>query len=219
MAEPARPLLPLAAGRLAMGVFLASLGVFFAASLAMYAYVRYGGPKVPPAGAVRIPALLWTSTAFLLAASATLEAAHAAVKRERQQRFRTLLAASLALAVGFVAVQVPALKALLAAQSQAKSECVGAGELGFDWDPKFAAEIERNAGPREAQIYLAAAALVALHALHVLGGLVPLTIVAARGWRGAYDHECHRGVTACVWYWHFLDGVWLVLLASFHALA
>src|SRR5690606_2894470 len=57
--------------------------------------------------------------------------------------------------------------------------------------------------------------LAFLHALHVAGGVIALGIVAARSAMGRYDHERHFAVDFAAQYWHFLDLVWLVMLAAF----
>jgi heme/copper-type cytochrome/quinol oxidase subunit 3 len=54
--------------------------------------------------------------------------------------------------------------------------------------------------------------LVGLHALHVVGGFVPLVLVHNRLMRRDYSSSRHAGVTFCVQYWHYLGIVWLVLL-------
>jgi cytochrome c oxidase subunit 3 len=51
----------------------------------------------------------------------------------------------------------------------------------------------------------------ALHALHVLGGLIGLTYAMARVRRSAGRASQHVLGTAAV-YWHFMDGLWLYLL-------
>ena len=54
--------------------------------------------------------------------------------------------------------------------------------------------------------------LVGLHALHVIGGFVPLVWVHAKLMRQDYSSSRHDGVTFCVQYWHYLGLVWLLLL-------
>jgi cytochrome c oxidase subunit III len=56
--------------------------------------------------------------------------------------------------------------------------------------------------------------LVGLHALHVLGGFVPLVLVHARVARRDYSSSRHAGLTFCVQYWHYLGIVWLILLGT-----
>ena len=49
----------------------------------------------------------------------------------------------------------------------------------------------------------------------VVGGLIPLGIMSLRAFHDRYDHEVHYSVKYVAMYWHFLDGVWLVLFISF----
>ncbi|MBS1240917.1 MAG: cytochrome oxidase [Gemmatimonadetes bacterium] len=55
--------------------------------------------------------------------------------------------------------------------------------------------------------------LTVLHALHVLGGLIPLAITTARAARGRYlnDPEPVELVSS---YWHFLGVTWLAIFAA-----
>jgi cytochrome c oxidase subunit III len=51
--------------------------------------------------------------------------------------------------------------------------------------------------------------MTAFHALHVLSGVVLLTIVYRNAKKGLYNHERHFPVEASVVYWHFVDVVWI----------
>jgi heme/copper-type cytochrome/quinol oxidase subunit 3 len=53
--------------------------------------------------------------------------------------------------------------------------------------------------------------LTALHAAHVLGGIIPMGFVTAASFRGIYVRTSHQGLHLLSMYWHFLDIVWLVL--------
>jgi len=55
--------------------------------------------------------------------------------------------------------------------------------------------------------------LTGLHAAHVVGGVVLLSIVFARARAGRYGSGHHPGVTYAAMYWHFLDAIWLLLFA------
>ena len=46
--------------------------------------------------------------------------------------------------------------------------------------------------------------LIIVHALHVVGGLVPLIVVTRNAHAGRYDHEYHGPVKRLAMYWHFL---------------
>ena len=53
--------------------------------------------------------------------------------------------------------------------------------------------------------------LTATHGLHLLGGVVALTVVLFRTWRGRYTPQNYAGVTHCGIYWHFMDLLWMYL--------
>jgi cytochrome c oxidase subunit 3/cytochrome o ubiquinol oxidase subunit 3 len=55
--------------------------------------------------------------------------------------------------------------------------------------------------------------LVGLHALHVTGGLTILLIVLYLVWAGDVHDANRGGVQLVSWYWHFVDGVWVVVFA------
>ena len=55
--------------------------------------------------------------------------------------------------------------------------------------------------------------LTVLHALHVLGGLVPLVITTARAGRGRYLND-PEPVELVASYWHFLGLTWLAIFAA-----
>lgn len=60
--------------------------------------------------------------------------------------------------------------------------------------------------------------LTVVHALHVVGGLIPMAVVWRRAGAGAYGATAHWGVLYCGIYWHFLDVVWLTLFGTLYLL-
>jgi cytochrome c oxidase subunit 3/cytochrome o ubiquinol oxidase subunit 3 len=62
-------------------------------------------------------------------------------------------------------------------------------------------------------------ALVGLHAFHVTVGLAGLSVVAALAWLGAVRQEhAERGDVLSL-YWHFVDGVWVVVFLVVYVIA
>jgi len=59
-------------------------------------------------------------------------------------------------------------------------------------------------------------ALIVVHALHVVGGMVPLSNLAWKAQRRRLDSEHLLSVRACAAYWHFLKAVWVLLLVAFY---
>jgi cytochrome c oxidase subunit 3/cytochrome o ubiquinol oxidase subunit 3 len=55
-------------------------------------------------------------------------------------------------------------------------------------------------------------ALVGLHALHVAIGVVMLTLLTVFAWSGALEPVHTERTELVSWYWHFVDGVWIVVL-------
>ena len=56
--------------------------------------------------------------------------------------------------------------------------------------------------------------LTGLHGAHVLIGLVLLSIVTIRSFRGHYTPDQHRGVEIPGIYWHFVDIMWIVVYTT-----
>jgi len=176
------------ASTLGMALLLVALGVLFVASVAFYLLMRVRLPNWPPPGAPGLPWQLWLSTLLLIVSSMTMHYALHSVRSGRQQELRLGLWATFVLALAFLACQVVAWTPLLAYQARA-----------------------------QANLYkLAFIMLAGLHALHVVGGLIPMGIIAVVAARGGYSVEAHLPVKHIAMYWHFLDVVWLVIFIVLH---
>ena len=178
-----------AAGTLGMRLFLGSLAVLFGSGIIGYVAIRVLGVDEPldmPA----LPSGLWLSTVLLLASSVTMQHALVAVRRGRIGAMRAELVATTALAVAFLAVQAMC----WAAWAEPMRAAIGQTEQRF--------------------LLTGFYVLTGLHAVHVIGGLVPLTIITKRAAAGRYCPERHAGVAYTAMYWHFLDGMWLVIFIT-----
>jgi cytochrome c oxidase subunit III len=60
--------------------------------------------------------------------------------------------------------------------------------------------------------------LVGLHALHVTGGVTIMLIVLGLAWRSQITTVNRAGVGLVSWYWHFVDGVWVVVFTVVYVL-
>lgn len=60
--------------------------------------------------------------------------------------------------------------------------------------------------------------LTGFHGAHVTAGLVFLTVLFFRGLRGDFTKDKHFAVTAGEMYWHFVDGVWVILMSLVYLL-
>lgn len=185
-------LLPVEA-RTSQGVwlFLASLAIFFLASMLLYVVyisLRVQG-DAPFTQRLTLPWSFVPSTALLLGVSLCLEIAYRAARRDRQSQVKTYVVAACAMGIGFLAIQSDGMERLLRGLSEATRRNESAYGYTF--------------------------ILVFLHAAHVVGGVIGLWVTARNAMRNAYDHERSIGLRFCTLYWHFLDLVWLALLVSF----
>jgi cytochrome c oxidase subunit 3 len=133
---------------------------------------------------VHIPTLMWINTVVLLASSATLEMARHRLAQGRLSVYRNLWLVTTALGMGFLVGQVVA------------------------WRQLVAEGIYLASNPASSFFYIFTGA----HALHLFGGVAALVYVAKRNFDQA---QVTRSVAAEVtsFYWHFMDALWLFLLA------
>ncbi len=76
------------------------------------------------------------------------------------------------------------------------------GVVGLEW-PTAPFSVGENA---MSSIFFT---MTGMHALHVLSGVIFLTIVYRNGKKGLYSRERHFPVEAAAIYWHFVDVVWV----------
>ncbi|MGN6167320.1 MAG: cytochrome c oxidase subunit 3 [Solirubrobacteraceae bacterium] len=60
--------------------------------------------------------------------------------------------------------------------------------------------------------------LTGLHGAHVIVGLCALLIVSIRSFRGHYSPEHHQGMEVPGIYWHFVDGMWIIVYTALYIL-
>lgn len=172
-------------------LFLVSLAVFFLSCMLLYAiYVLLR--IAPQAGEVTpfyLPRSFVLTTVNLLAISILLHLSVSAAKREQQVDLARYIILATILSLVFFVLQ-------------------GAG---LSW---MILELQKP-GKALQNLYGLTFVLVIIHALHVVGGVAGLVFLLFGLRRGAYDHERYFPVRFCAMYWHFLDAVWIVMLASF----
>jgi len=172
-------------------LFLASLGIFFFASILLYVvyvYLRVSGDNAFTQR-LTLPWSFLPSTILLVGVSLCLELAYRGAKRDQLRLVKLYVMAALAMGIGFMAIQSDGMKRLIDGMAAASSRSESAYGYTF--------------------------ILVFLHAAHVIGGMVGLWVTARNALRNSYDHERSVGLRFCTLYWHFLDAVWFILIASF----
>jgi heme/copper-type cytochrome/quinol oxidase subunit 3 len=58
--------------------------------------------------------------------------------------------------------------------------------------------------------------ITGFHGAHVAVGLLMNLFIQVRAWLGHFDRERHAAVSNAALYWHFVDAVWLTILASLY---
>lgn len=58
--------------------------------------------------------------------------------------------------------------------------------------------------------------LTGVHALHVIGGFVPLGFVVHHASKRQYSSSRHEGLSLCAQYWHYLGVIWLILVGMLY---
>ena len=172
-------------GRIGMWLLFSSLAMLFMPLLIVYGILRLRYPTWPPPGIHSPTGGFLLATAILLGVSGALHVSLQRIRGGRLRTFRGYTLLALGLAIAFVLCQIG------------------------NWLTLFAGAFTDETWPVIGFLYF----FTGVHALHVIGGVVPLTLVAMRANR--YSPANHNGPRYVTMYWHFLDGVWLIMLAAF----
>ena len=173
------------AKQLAMIVLFGTLSMLFGASVVGYLITRSQNDVWKTASMPGLPLGLVASSILLGGLSVAMHVALRAVRQNRFERLQRALTIALLLGVAFV---------------------VGQAE---NWRAMYAAAVATDARTLYAFTFYM---LTGLHALHVIGGFVPLLIVLGKAKRREYSSSNHEGVKLCGQYWDYLGVIWLILL-------
>jgi len=58
--------------------------------------------------------------------------------------------------------------------------------------------------------------ITGLHGAHLVIGLVMNTVVQLKAWLGKFSEKHHVTVEVVSLYWHFVDGVWILVFSSLY---
>jgi cytochrome c oxidase subunit 3/cytochrome o ubiquinol oxidase subunit 3 len=175
---------PLTAQQWGMISFLVSEVALFGTLIVTYVF--YLGKDVigpTPAEALSLGLVVFT-TICLLASSGTIHVAERALERGNRGGFLGFWLATIVLGAVFL------------------------GGTAYEWHDlidRFGLTISRNLFGTSYYT------LVGLHALHVTGGVTIMLIVFGLALGRKVTSENRGGVQLVSWYWHFVDGVWVVV--------
>jgi cytochrome c oxidase subunit 3 len=172
-------------------LFLASLSVFFFSCVLLYAI--YVAIRIAPSSGLSQPFYLpinfISTTIVLFAISVCLHLSVGAIQRERRVDVWRYIILACILSLVFFGLQSTGMITMI--QRLQESTQQDRSLYGFTF------------------------LMVLVHALHVVGGAAGLVFVLFGLSREAYDHERYWPIKFCALYWHFLDVVWILMLACF----
>ncbi len=172
--------------KLGMWVFLGSEIMFFTALIGAYLILRAGNPGAWPAEGpkeiLNIPVTAF-NTFLLICSSVSMVKAFAAIAAGDQRRLRLWLIVTVVMGASFVGVQ-----------AYEYSELVGHGFVP-------------SGGLFPSTFYT----MTGFHGFHVSVGVICMSFVTWKAFRGKYTAQDYRGVEVIGLYWHFVDLVWIIL--------
>jgi cytochrome c oxidase subunit III len=181
------------AALLGMMLFIASEVMFFAALFAAYFNAKATSPVFPPEGTDFIQpwGLPLLVTAILITSSFTMQWATSRIRKGDRTGLNRGIAVTLLLGVIFLILQVYDYY-VLASHDHFFIDSGVYGTLFYT--------------------------LTGFHGAHVLGGVIGLTVILARGLAGQFSQRHHVAVEAVHYYWHFVDIVWIALFVTIYIL-
>jgi cytochrome c oxidase subunit 3 len=134
------------------------------------------------------PPILWVNTCILIASSVALDLARRALKARQRVNFNRWWTTATGLGFLFLAGQAVA------------------------WSQLRAAGIYVATNPSSSFFYV----LTAVHAIHLMGGITALIWVDVQALRLRLGPAKRTAIDVCAVFWHFLDALWILLMAIFY---
>jgi cytochrome c oxidase subunit 3 len=134
------------------------------------------------------PPILFVNTGVLIASSVALDLARRALKARQRINFNRWWTAATALGGVFLVGQ------------------------SIAWSQLRAAGIYVATNPSSSMFYV----LTAVHALHLIGGMAALIWVDVQALRLRLGPAKRTAIDVCAIFWHFLDALWIMLMAIFY---
>jgi len=181
---PAEPGAGVYTKKLGMWVFLASEVMFFTALIGSYIVLRFGAAETwpVPTETLNIPVTA-INTFILICSSVSMVKAYAAAVDDDQRGLRLWLLATVLLGATFVGVQV------------------------YEYLHLVHNHFLPSTGLFGSTFYT----MTGFHGFHVSMGVLCMSWVTFKAFRGGYAGGEYHGVEVIGLYWHFVDLVWIIL--------
>jgi len=170
--------------KLGMWIFLLSEIMFFTALIGSYIILRFSHPDAwqAPGKVLNIPVTA-VNTFLLICSSVTMVKAYASIADGNQKMLRLWLVFTVLIGATFVGIQV------------------------YEYYHLIEKAFVPSAGLYGSTFYT----MTGFHGFHVTMGVICMSFVTWKAFRGAYTATDHRGVEVIGLYWHFVDLVWIIL--------
>lgn len=190
-------------GKLMMWIFLLSDTFIFSVFLTGYMHVRLAATEPWPNSSevfaltlfgAHLPLILIAIMTFvLITSSGTMAMAVNYAYRGDRAKTVWLMAATALLGASFVGMQA------------------------FEWSKLIEEGVRPWGNPMgAAQFGSTFFMITGFHGLHVSAGVIYLSVVAYKVWRGDYEKKGYEIVEIAGLYWHFVDLVWVFIFAFFY---
>ncbi len=176
--------------KMLMVIFLLSELSFFGALITTYLYYQAGGIKGPNAKEALNFGQTAIFTAFLLGSSGTIFLADRALVKRNRRALVFWLVVTAVMGLIFIVGQ------------------------GIEYSTLINDNITMSRNLFGTTFFT----LTGFHGMHVIAGLLALSIMALLAALGDFDSGHSSALTAVSWYWHFVDVVWVILFTMIYVI-
>jgi cytochrome c oxidase subunit III len=171
--------------KLAMLLFLLSEGTFFAFLIIAYVYYHSVSNTGVIAARVLDPLKTGIYTIFLLSSSFTVWQSEKSLQRGNQRAFRTWMLVTIVFGAVFLFGQ------------------------GSEYLHLYGEDVTISRDIFGTSFFT----LTGFHGLHVLLGLIALTVIFVLAFKGEFAEKHSSAVETVALYWHFVDWIWVVIFS------
>ncbi|MBA3432384.1 MAG: heme-copper oxidase subunit III [Actinobacteria bacterium] len=173
-----------------MIMLIATEAMLFATLIASYFFLRFQAGPVWPPDDIAKPALELPliMSVLLWSSSIPVHLGERAIKRGKVGMLKLWLALGFVIGAVFLGMQ-----------------------MGIEYPEKLA-EFTPTTNSYGSLFFT----ITGFHGIHVLGGLIFNLWTQMRAWQGAFDDDRHVTVQNFTLYWHFVDIVWVFVLATIY---
>lgn len=176
-------------GKLAMWIFIASEIMFFSGFFGALIVLRGFQPDLFSQCSHALDKVAATiNTAVLITSSLTMALSHLALEKGDEKQFRLFLFLTLLCAFGFLGIKT------------------------YEYAHKF----EHHIFPWTNTFYASYFIMTGFHALHVIGGMIPMIWFLFKSSMRGIPHAHHHRIESLGLYWHFVDLVWIFLFPTLY---